>query len=694
MTTAPCSRAHTLSATTLLALTASTLMAGAIEGQASGQTASEAAPNAQPVGQPGGQPAGQPVGQAIRSVLDGYRRSDALLAELKALAGADAEIVTIGRSREGRELVALRIGRDRTATKPAVLVTAGLDGLHLTGGEVALRVARRLLAAETREKHAAVLDQVTFWIIPCANPDALEVTLTGAMPQRGALRPVDDDRDGTADEDGPKDLNGDGVITEMRVKNPPLPFVATLVGDPNEPRLMKAPESGVAASAATEAVYLVLPEGVDADGDGRFAEDARGGVDLNRNFAHRYPELARDAGPHAMSEPESKALADFVIAHPEIVAAITYGRHDSLVKVPEGRDNDVTGRTPLVYAAGDIDLYQAIGKLYRETTAQARSGNADTEGTFFLWLANHRGVLSLASTVWGRPDLPKPEEAKPEESKPKDPAAPASDAAPAAPTAPSIANAEDEGDWADDALHPAGLQTAPATAAPQAGGQTPPAGGRGRRGGGGGVGRAPGAANQPQAAVGSPGASDPDAAEWLAYSDRMRGGAGFAAWSEVDHPQFGRVEVGGFHPLFKLNAPASEWESLAEKQTSFLIELAARLPVLTVTPPTVTSLGSGLYRIETAVLNQGRLPTHPAMGVATRERQPIIARLSAPVEQITSGERIRRIDALPAGGRVGLEWIVRAAPGEAITLSIGNNEYGVQTATIVDGVVRAAEVSR
>ncbi len=674
---------------TLLAASVITLPAASLAGAAPKPEANAQAGDAQAAAAATPQPA--------RSLLDGYQRSDALLADLRALAGTDAELVTIGRSREGRDLVALRIGRDRQVTKPAILITAGLDGLHLTGAEVAVRVAKLLLGAETREKHAATLDRVTIWILPCANPDALEATLGGAAAQRGTLRPVDDDRDGSADEDGPRDLNGDGVITEMRVKDPAPPFAATLIADPNEPRLLKTPDAGVAAAGASgtlaSPVYLLLPEGIDADGDGRFAEDPRGGVDLNRNFAHRYAELARDAGPHAMSEPESKAIADFVIAHPEIVAAITYGRHDSLVKVPEGRDNDATGRTPLVYAAGDIELYQAIGKLYRETTGQARAGNADNEGTLYLWLANHRGLLSVASTVWGRPDVPKPDvkpEAKPEATPEAKPAE-----APATSPPPSLANAEDEGDWDDALLHPAGLQTVPAAAgqqAPQAQ-QAPGGGGRGRRGGGG-PGRAPGAATQAQAAVGSPGASDPDAAEWLAYSDRMRGGVGFVPWTTVDHPQFGTVEVGGFHPLFKLNAPAAELDSLAEKQTAFVLELASRLPVVTVTPPVVTTLGNGLYRIESAVTNQGRLPTQTAMGVVTRERQPIIARLSAPVDRIVSGERVRRIDSLAAGARVGLEWIVRAAPGEAITLAIGNNEYGVQTVTIVDGVVRGEEVSR
>ena len=46
------------------------------------------------------------------------------------------------------------------------------------------------------------------------NPDAIEALFaTPLMEQRMALRPVDDDRDGAVDEDGPEDLNGDGFIT-------------------------------------------------------------------------------------------------------------------------------------------------------------------------------------------------------------------------------------------------------------------------------------------------------------------------------------------------------------------------------------------------------------------------------------------------------------------------------------------------
>ncbi|MBL9118292.1 MAG: hypothetical protein JNL80_00065 [Phycisphaerae bacterium] len=672
-----------------------------------------------------------PTSSANVGILDGYRDHAALLTALRSLVGPNAQIVPIGTSGEGRELLAIRLASGEAAGRPAILITAGLDGLHLAGAEVALRVANELLGADLAARRPDLLTKVTIWIVPCANPDALEATLKGPSAQRGTLRPTDDDRDGTADEDGPRDMDGDGVVVEMRVKNPPAPYIATLVSDSADNRLLKTPETGVAAKPFEPPTYAVFSEGDDGDGDGRIAEDGRGEVDLNRNFPHRYPEFASDAGPHQLSEPESKALAEFVVAHPEIVAAITFGRHDSLVRVPDGRDNDATGRTPLVHGAGDIDLYQGIGKLYRDTTGQARSGSADHEGAFWLWLANHRGLLSVASTIWGRPDLPKPEVP----AAPTDAAAPAPQPAaetPPSPPPPADAPPDILRGWSelnvslgmlhdppeanpnaephDEDIHPAGFQTVPtgqatqggpagAQGAPQGapGAGGPPGGGRqgsfpggaggggrGRRGGGGGGNFQPRGGPAPTQASAT---SDAESGEWLAYSDRVRNGVGFIPWHEAVHPLFGVVEIGGFHPLFRLNPPAGELDALAAKQTAFLLELIDRLPSLVVVQPTVTTLGPGLYRIESSVTNAGRLPTMTTTGVMTRARAPVIARLSSDVERIVSGDRVRKLESIAPGARVSLEWIVRAADDETIEFTVGNGEYGITTYRIRQGAV-------
>ena len=61
--------------------------------------------------------------------------------------------------------------------------------------------------------------------------------------------------------------------------------------------------------------WALYSEGLDNDGDGFINEDGPGGVDINRNFMHQYPYLAADAGRHMVSEAETRALLEYVLAH-------------------------------------------------------------------------------------------------------------------------------------------------------------------------------------------------------------------------------------------------------------------------------------------------------------------------------------------------------------------------------------------
>src|SRR5205823_5923167 len=89
----------------------------------------------------------------------------------------------------------------------------------LLGAELATRMAQRF-AADTPENQA-LLDRFTFYIIPVPDPDATAAMFTPPFIERTTnLRPTDDDHDGDLDEDGPDDLNHDGLITMMRVEDP------------------------------------------------------------------------------------------------------------------------------------------------------------------------------------------------------------------------------------------------------------------------------------------------------------------------------------------------------------------------------------------------------------------------------------------------------------------------------------------
>jgi murein tripeptide amidase MpaA len=313
-------------------------------------------------------------------------------------------VSSYGTSHQGRDLLVMTLSAEigTADTRPAVLVTAGLDGRAVAGSRIALRVAEQLL-----ETHAELLQDVTVYVVPLANPDGVALNASAVNAgHAGSLRPLDEDRDGRVDEDGPDDLNGDGLITMMRRPDPPLDDELTHLADPGEPRLLVEADP-VRGDRPRYAVYV---EGLDDDGDGLIAEDGPGGIDPDRNFMHEWPEHELDAGPYQLSEPESHALASFVLEHRNIVAAVTYGRHDNLINVPSGKGKDVSGRGPKVLDEGDVKLYQEMSKLFKELTGQKHAPKASPDGSFHAWLYAQRGVPSFATVVWGRPD-PEAEEA-------------------------------------------------------------------------------------------------------------------------------------------------------------------------------------------------------------------------------------------------------------------------------------------
>lgn len=586
----------------------------------------------------------------------------------------NCKVEVIGTTAQMRDLFVLTLSSDQAnaGKKPALLITAGLDARHRVGIETALRVAKRLLT-----DHADLLKDMTVYVIPCANPDGLEYN-NGKVNYGhiGNLHPVDDDRDFATDEDGPQDLNGDGLITTMRRLNPPLDDTATMMADPAAPRLLKKPN----AEKGERAVYSIYVEGLDVDGDGKIAEDAIGSVDLDKNFMHRWPEHDNDAGEYQLSEPESAALAKFVLDHRNIVEAITYGRHDNLIDTPDSKAKDITGEAPKDLDPGDADYYKEVGKLFKEITGQERAPQVETAGSFHVWLYAERGIPSFTTVVWGRPEASKPKDAetKPADSQPASP-----------PDAPATKPSINMGALAD-AHNDSAVEDQPD--------QQPPAGGSGRRGGrrpGGGPGGAPrgdGASGDASTPSGGedgkdtkkdekPKPADAEAAAWLDYSDRDRHHEGFIEWTAFDHPSLGKVEIGGFVPGFQMNPPADQLDTLAEKQTKFVVEMLKKQPKITVEGPVVKKLAPGLYEVRFGMLNDGYLPTATAMARRARSVMPTIVRISTSIENIVSGDRLSKVYGITGGERWSTRWILRADDGSEIIIEMNNPQLGDQKIT-------------
>jgi len=597
------------------------------------------------------------------------RAQDSLRTELEAIVAAApgrAQLSSLGSLLQSRDLWLLTLSSDpaHADDRPGMLLVAGLDGTRASTTDVALRLARRMIESNTE-----LLDAVTIYIVPNANPDAAEAFR--ALPSaRGALtsRPIDEDRDGRIDEDAPRDLNGDGFITLMRQLDPrPGVGVPTLVADEKDPRILREPNRAKGEVPR----YAVWIEGADADGDGLIAEDGLGGVDPDLNFPFRWPEFNLLAGAAPLSEPESMALARFVLEHPRLFAIQTLGRHDNVVKVPESRARDVSGGLPLVLDEKDAPMWEELAKSYREITGQSRAASSDPAGSFELWTSVHRGIPTVATTMWGRPD------AKPETKEGEPTPAPGADGEKKAPADSAVS--------APSAPAP----SAPATSGPPAAGATaatgatpdgPPRGGR-RRGAGPPASRT---ADAPAVKV-----DDPDAADWLAYSDKERGGTGFIAWTPFEHPTLGAVEIGGFVPGFRENPPPEALDEIATKQHEWLVKLAGMRPTLEVSGPVIKTLAPGLVQIDLSVVNTGVLPLSMAPGKGASMARPLVMRVTAPLDSVKSGRRVETRPALDPGARIDAQWIIQERAGEPFEVIVSHPIIGAWSVEVRDGVASA-----
>ncbi|MSR68943.1 MAG: hypothetical protein EXS17_01150 [Phycisphaerales bacterium] len=342
---------------------------------------------------------------ALRSVPTTDERPVALtpkeaLASARALVAShptNAALVSIGKSYGGASIDVLVISENvlNSDKKPSVLLVGGLDGNRPSSVAVTVQAAAQLLT------RAELLKSTTFYVIPCANPDAYAAIGARCSDIAGRnLRPIDEDRDGRIDEDRPQDINADGAITMMRRVNPPADDPPTHLPDPADTRLMR----GADATKDLRASHTLYIEGLDGDQDGLIAEDGTGGVDIDRNFPHRWQEFDRTAGATQLSEPESQALAQFVLDHPRIIAALVIGRWDNLAKTPDSKGRDITGQTPLMLEGADQPAWEEMGKRWRELSSQSRCEECDPSGSLALWLYAHRGIPTFATQLWGRPD--------------------------------------------------------------------------------------------------------------------------------------------------------------------------------------------------------------------------------------------------------------------------------------------------
>jgi hypothetical protein len=75
--------------------------------------------------------------------------------------------------------------------------------------------------------------------------------------------------------------------------------------------------------------YSLYPEGIDILRTERWSE---AGVEFNRNFSFRYPVFTRGSGVHALSENETRAVAQFLFEANNVYAVFSFGPANNLTE--------------------------------------------------------------------------------------------------------------------------------------------------------------------------------------------------------------------------------------------------------------------------------------------------------------------------------------------------------------------------
>ncbi len=129
-------------------------------------------------------------------------------------------------------------------------------------------------------------------------------------------------------------------------------------------------------------------------------------------------------------------------------------------------------------------------------------------------------------------------------------------------------------------------------------------------------------------------------AERLRYVDEELGGKYFVNWTPFDHPQLGKVEIGGWRSRFVTQNPPPELlERECELQIPWILYLAGQSPLLKMTEPTITSLGGRRFQVEITVRNEGFLPTNlTEQGIIAQVVKPVYASIRLEGGTLIEGE--------------------------------------------------------
>lgn len=334
--------------------------------------------------------------------------------ELKIKYGELCKVHEIGKSAGGRTIYALEIGKGDSKEKPSLLVIAGVEPDDLTGTVTAKYFAENILSNSSADSVKALLEKYTLYVIPRLSPDPIENYFAKIKQQRlGNDLASDEDKDGKQDEDPYNDLNGDNMITMMRVTDPAGEWIESS----DDPLLLKKADT----KKGEIGKYKLLFEGLDDDKDGLVNEDPIGGINVNKNATYNYKPYTDDGGLHPFLATELRGLGDFLFNRPNILAVFTFNNHNNIldawkIKPPGAPQQQFGAGGPGGRAAGNMFQSDSVSysMIVKDIAPLSKyKGDAEGNGDIPGWAYYDAGRFSFSSPAWTYPEMKDTSKAKP-----------------------------------------------------------------------------------------------------------------------------------------------------------------------------------------------------------------------------------------------------------------------------------------
>ncbi|HTI48715.1 MAG TPA: M14 family metallopeptidase [Casimicrobiaceae bacterium] len=555
------------------------------------------------------------------AAFDRFYRYDELTKLLHTYAREHPRLVaieSIGRSHEGRDIWVLTVTNTATgpaSEKPAFWVDGNIHSTEVAASAATLYFLDTLVSGHGRDADITrALDTRAFYLCPRINPDGAEWALADKPKWvRSSTRPYpfeEEDIEGLVVED----IDGDGRILQMRIEDPNGLWKA----HPEQPRLLVRRDPTETGGT----YYRVLPEGRYEHWDGFTLKikKPRHGLDLNRNFPAGWRQEFEQvgSGPYPTSEPEVRAVADFVVKHPNITGGTSFHTWSGVLLRPLEQHPDEE------MDAEDLWVYQTMGKKGTELTGypaisvyhEFRYHPKSVIGGTFDWIYEHLGIFSWVVEIW----------------------APMREA--------GIANYKYI-DWFRD--HPI-----------------------------------------------------EDDLKLFRWSEDVLGGLAHQPWRPFDHPQLGRVEIGGWNRFHAFgNPPLPLLEKEIARFPRWLLWQSLISPRLALVHAGATRLAGDTWKITLVVQNEGYLPTYVSKRALKRKTaRGVVAELDLPPGLALEAGKLRDEHGQLEGraykhtgvsfwpdynvtdDRMKLEWVVRGPAAQSVAITARHERAGTVRTTV------------